>query len=81
MRQWRAQAVVADGLASLGLGQAHPDTTFDWQGPWSGGYWLPDYLMTLGVVGALFKRGLLVGRKPRFLRITSEGLRVDVTPN
>lgn len=64
-------------LRLIAYGQAHPQDSFDVHAPW--GMCPLDYLTSLGICRGLIKRGLLAGDPPHNLRITPEGMALDVT--
>lgn len=64
-------------LRLIAYGQAHPQDTFDVHAPW--GICPLNYLASLGICLGLIKRGLLAGDPPHSLKITTEGMALDVT--
>jgi hypothetical protein len=65
-------------LRLIAYGQEHPNEEFEWRTPWEGAMHVPDYVVMLGVVRGLIKRGLLCGNPPYRLRITKAGQTMEV---
>ncbi len=66
-------------LRLIAFGQENPDLEFEWCSPWTGGAFVPNYLITVAIAKGLIKRGLLAGEAPHELRITPAGRDLDVT--